>query len=77
MAWLDSLSTGIYFFEGTAGEDGRTITMESSFQDPVKGPMKLRGVIRIVDDNTEVSEMYATDKNGKEEKCETTYTRKQ
>ncbi len=77
MVWMDSLSTGIYFFEGTASEDGRTITLESHFEDPVRGPMKLRGVIRLVDANTEVSEMHATDKDGKEEQCETTYTRKQ
>jgi hypothetical protein len=76
MAWIDSMSTGIYFFEGTAGADDREITLEGRFDDPVKGPMKWRGVIRIVDDNTEVSEMYTIDKDGNEEKCETTYTRK-
>jgi hypothetical protein len=77
MVWMDSLSTGIYFFEGTASEDGRTITLESHLEDPVKGPMKLRGVINLVDDNMETFEMHATDKNGKEEKCETIYTRQQ
>lgn len=76
-AWMDSMSTGIYLFEGTAGEDGRTITLESHFDDPVKGPMKLPCVVKLVDDNTEVFEMYMTDKNGNEERCETVYTRKQ
>jgi hypothetical protein len=76
MVWMDSMSTGIYVFEGTAAEDGRTITLESHFEDPVKGPMKLRGVIRLVDSNTEVFEMHATDKDGKEERCESTYTRR-
>ncbi|MFZ2446848.1 MAG: DUF1579 domain-containing protein [Syntrophobacteraceae bacterium] len=75
MAWIDSLSTGIYFFEGSAGADGRSIMMESHMNDPVKGPMTWRGVIKLVDDNTEVFDMRATDKNGKEERCETTYTR--
>jgi hypothetical protein len=77
MVWMDSLSTGIYFFEGTAAGDGRTITLESHFEDPVKGPMKLRGVIRLVDANTEVSDMHVTDKDGNEDRCETTYTRNQ
>jgi hypothetical protein len=75
MVWMDSMSTGIYFFEGTAEDDGRTITLESHFEDPVKGPMKLRGVIRLVDANTEVSEMRVTDKDGNEERCETIYSR--
>lgn len=76
--WMDTMSTGIYFFEGTASADGKTITLESRYNDPVKGPMKWRSVLRIVDNNTQVSEMYGTDKSGKEEKMgETTYTRKQ
>lgn len=76
MAWMDSLSTAIYLFEGTAGEDGRTIAMESRFEDPVRGPMTLRGTIKLVDDNTEVSEMHIADKDGNEEMCETIYTRR-
>jgi len=75
--WMDSMGTAILFFEGTAGPDGKTITQESRYDDPVKGPMKWRSVTRIVDDNTHVFEMYATDKSGKEEKMmEITYTRK-
>ena len=75
--WIDSMSTGIYFFEGTASEDGKTITQESNYDDPVMGPMKYRSVTRIVDENTLEFEMYGTDKRGKEEKMmEMTYTRK-
>ncbi len=75
--WIDSMGTAILYFEGTASRDGRTITQESRYDDPVKGPMKWRSVIRIVDDNTHVFEMYSTDKSGKEEKMmEITYTRK-
>ena len=75
--WMDSMGTAILFFEGTAGPDGKTITQESRYDDPVKGPMKWRSVTRVVDGNTHVFEMYATDKSGKEEKMmEITYTRK-
>jgi hypothetical protein len=28
------MSTGIYFFEGTAGAEGKTITQESHYHDP-------------------------------------------
>jgi hypothetical protein len=76
--WIDSMSTGIYCFEGTAGEDGKTITQESRYDDPIRGPMTWRSVTRIVDDDTLVYEAYSTVKGGKEEKmAETALTRKQ
>jgi hypothetical protein len=75
--WIDSMSTGIYYFEGTASADGKTITQESSYDDPVRGPMVWRSVTRIVDDNTLEYKMYLTPKGGKEEKMmEMTVTRK-
>jgi hypothetical protein len=75
--WIDSMGTAIYFFEGTASADGKIITQENRYDDPVNGPMKWRSVTRIVDDNTQVFEMYGTDKKGKEEKMmEIIYTRK-
>ncbi len=76
--WIDSMCTGIYYFSGTADADGKTITQESSYDDPVRGPMAWRSVTRIVDGNTLKYEMYLTPKGGKEEKmAETTLTRKQ
>ena len=75
--WIDSMSTGIYYFEGTAGEDGNTITQESSYDDPVRGPMTWRSVMRIVDSNKVEYEMYLVPKAGKEEKMmEMNLTRK-
>ena len=75
--WMDSMSTGIMVFEGTAGADGKTITQTCQFDDPVRGPMQWRTVTRIVDDNTFLFEMYGTVKRGKEVKMmEITYTRK-
>ncbi len=75
--WMDSMGTAILFFEGTASADGKAITQECRYDDPIKGPMKWRSVTKIVDDNTHVFEMYGTDKSGKEEKMmEITYTRK-
>jgi hypothetical protein len=76
--WMDSMSTGIFLFEGTASADGKTITQASKNDDPVQGPMEWRSVTRIVDDNTIEFEMYGTGKSGKEVKMmEITYTRKQ
>ena len=77
LTWIDSMSTAILYFEGTASSDGKTITQEACYDDPVKGPMKWRSVTRIVDDNTHEFEMCGTAKDGKEEKMmEITYIRK-
>ncbi len=66
--WLDSMSTAIYYFVGTGSPDGRTITQECSYDDPVRGPSVWRTVNRIKDDNTVEFEMFVTPKGGKEEK---------
>jgi hypothetical protein len=76
--WIDSMSTGIYYFEGIASADGMTITQECNFDDPIKGPAAWRSVTRILDHNTIAYEMYLTPKGGKEEKMmEMIMTRKQ
>jgi hypothetical protein len=75
--WMDTMGTAIYFFEGTASADGRTITQTSRYDDPVQGPMEWRSITRIIDDNTLEFEMYGSGKSGKEEKMmESTYTRR-
>jgi len=75
-AWIDTMSTGIYFFEGTAGPDGKTITQENRYDDPVRGPMVWRSVTRIVDADTLEYEMYLVPEDGREEKAmEMTVTR--
>lgn len=75
--WIDSMSTGISRFEGTASRDGRTIRQESRYDDPVRGPALWRTVTRIKDDNTIEFEMFLTPKGRKEEKMmEMTMTRK-
>ncbi len=75
--WIDSMSTGIYYFEGTASPDGKTITQESRYDDPVRGPTTWQSITRIVDDNTLEYEMYLTSEGGKKEKMmEMTVARK-
>jgi hypothetical protein len=76
--WIDSMGTGIYYFEGAASADGRTITQESSYDDPVRGPTVWRSVMSIVDDNTVEYDMYLISEDGREEKMmEMTLTRMQ
>jgi len=76
--WIDSMSTRIFYFEGTADADGRTITQTCRSEDPIRGPMTWRSVTRIVDHDTHEFEMYGTyASGGREEKMmEITYTRK-
>jgi hypothetical protein len=76
--WIDSMGTGIYYFEGTASADDKIITQESSYDDPVRGPMVWRSAMSIVDDSTVKSAMHLGPKGGKEEKMmEMPLTRKQ
>jgi hypothetical protein len=75
--WIDSMSTGIFYFEGTAGPDGQSIVQHCRSDDPVRGPVKWRSVTKIVDDDTHSFEMYLTDKSDKEQKMmEISYSRK-
>jgi polyisoprenoid-binding protein YceI len=75
---MDSMGTGIYFMEGTASADGKTITQKGQYHYPIEGHLKLRGVTKIVDNNTEIFEMYGIGKNSKDMKMmEITYTRKE
>jgi len=76
--WLDSMSTAMYYFEGTASADGKTITQECSYDDPVRGPSVWRSVTRIRDDNTLEFEMFIAPERGKDEKMmEMTVSRKE
>lgn len=76
-AWMDSMGTGIFIMEGTAGGDGNTITLKGSHPEPGGGQMHHRAVWKIVDTNNQVFEMYGTHHGQKESKVlEIIYTRK-
>ena len=77
-AWMDTMGTGIFMMEGTASADGKTITLKGSHPEPGGGKMTHRAVWKIVDDNTQIFDMYGTHHGGKETKVlEITYSRKQ
>ena len=77
MIWMDTMGTGIYFLKGEGTPNGKAITLEASYDDPVRGPVKWRNVIKIIDSNRQEFQMYSMDKNGKEELVvETVYMRK-
>lgn len=65
--WIDNMSTGIMISHGTCDKGSWTMTGESS--DPMTGKTwTSRSVVKIVDDNTFVMEMYAPGPDGKEYK---------
>jgi hypothetical protein len=77
-AWMDSMGTGIFIMEGTAGPDGKTITLNGSHPEPGGGKMTHRAVWKIIDNNNQSFEMYGAHHGQKEAKLmEITYTRKQ
>ncbi len=77
-AWIDTMGTGIFFMEGTASADGKTITLKGQHAEPGGGYMTHRAIWKIVDSNTQTFHMYGTHHGGKEMKMlEITYTRKQ
>lgn len=75
--WMDNMATTLHVMEGTAG-DTKTITQQGEYTCPMRGHMKLRSVLKIIDDKTHIFEMYGTDdKGGQEAKMmEITYSRK-
>ena len=51
--YMDSImGTPMYYFEGTGSADGKTITQECSFDDPIRGPVTRRSITRTVDEDT-------------------------
>ena len=75
--WVDNMGTGITYMEGTYNEKTKTMSMAGKMVDPMSGKEeKAREVIKFVDDNNQVMEMYVT-KDGKEFKnMEIKFTRK-
>jgi hypothetical protein len=76
-AWMDSMGTGIFMMEGTAGADGKTITLRGSHPEPGGGKMTHRAIWKIIDANNQTFDMYGAHHGQKEMKMmEITYQRK-
>jgi hypothetical protein len=74
--WTDSMSTGLMVSEGKC-DAKQNCTFTGSWNDPIKkGPITTRMTSRWTSPTTEVFEMYAPGKDGKEMKMmEITYTK--
>lgn len=75
--WMDSMSTGVMVMEGTADASGKVVTFRGEMPDPPSGKLvKVRTVVRMIDDNTRDFEMYCPGPDGKEFRMmEMRYTR--
>ena len=76
--WFDDMATGMMISGGQYDPATKTISEKGSMSCPItNGPRSYRTLIKLVDDNTHVYEMYLNDEKGKEFKTmEITYTRK-
>jgi Protein of unknown function (DUF1579) len=76
-SWIDSMSTALMVSEGTFDAAGKVMTSLSTSADPMTGkPMQTKGVMRMVDSDHHVYEMWETH-GGKETKTlEIHYRRK-
>lgn len=67
--WMDNMGTGIMMMEGPWDDASKTLTMTGKMLDPSQGNAKeivMRQVMRVVDDNHHVYEMYCNGPDGKE-----------
>lgn len=77
--WIDNMGTGIMSMEGPWDEATKSMTMTGKVVSPVDGRVcELKQVYKIVDDNTQIMEMYGPDsQTGKQYKnMKITFTRK-
>lgn len=76
--WIDNMATGIMYMEGKMDDASKTITFTGKSADYRTGKdVAMRQTFKMVDDNTQLMEMYSTYPGGKEYKnMEITYKRK-
>jgi len=77
--WIDSYSTMFFLQTGTCNEDGSIFTFEGTYDDYMTGQKnkKSKTVLRVVDKDTRILEMFDTAPDGQEYRSmEMTYTRK-
>ena len=59
--WVDNMGTGMMYSEGKWDEATKSVEFKGTVVDPMSGKeLKVRQVMKIVDDNTETMEMYTT-----------------
>lgn len=68
-SWIDNMGTGLMMMEGPWDEATKTMSLKGKCVDPMRGngkQMEIREVFKIVDDKTQMMEMYGPGPDGKE-----------
>jgi len=75
--WIDDMSTAALMGEGECDKSGKTFTIFQEYVDPMTGQeQKARTIVKIVDEDKHVYEMYMISPEGEESKSmEITYVR--
>lgn len=74
--WIDNMGTGTMFLEGTYDKESNSLNYEGEMLDPMGNNMKVREVIKIIDKDHQIFEMYMDDGRGEMKSMEIKYTRK-
>ncbi|MEO6669068.1 MAG: DUF1579 domain-containing protein [Ferruginibacter sp.] len=66
-SWIDNMGSGIMHMEGPWDDATKSMNLTGTCADPMSGKiMTVRETFRIVDDNTQMMEMYMPGPDGKE-----------
>jgi hypothetical protein len=76
-SWIDNMGTGVMLMQGTYDAATKTISLSGSSLNPITGQdQSMRETLQLIDDNTQLMQMFTTE-NGKEFKTmEIKFTRK-
>lgn len=75
-SWIDNMGTGMMFLEGTWDNATMSINFSGKMVDPTSGKdMPIREVIKFVDDNTQLLDMYVGSGGSEYKSMEIKYTR--
>ncbi|MFT3909860.1 MAG: DUF1579 domain-containing protein [Ferruginibacter sp.] len=76
--WIDNMGSGIMHMEGVWDDKTKSIEFKGSCTDPMSGkPMSVREIFKIIDEKTQMMEMYMPGPDGKEFKTmEIKFTKK-
>ena len=75
-SWIDNMGTGIMNLEGTYDEAAKTITYNGTSTDFQGKEIKVREVLKIIDNDNSVVEMYGDQGKGEVKMMEVKSTRK-
>jgi hypothetical protein len=75
-SWIDNMGTGMMFLQGKWDPQTNSINFTGNMVDPMSGKdIPVREVLKFVDDNTQVMEMYAMSAGKEFKNMEIKYTR--